>query len=58
MLCTICVVQVQHKKHVLAPVEYAAPTRQHDGLVDRTWYETEILSALEETVHHEVGIDR
>ena len=30
MLCRICIVQIQHKEHVLDHAEDTAPTRQHE----------------------------
>ena len=51
MLCRICVVQVQPKKHVLGRAGYTAPTLQHE--LDHT--DQECICALIDL--DQVGID-
>ena len=56
MLCRICIVQIQPRKHVLVDhAGYAAPTRQHE--LDHTDHtDQEAISALKH-LDHEVGTD-
>ena len=51
MLCRICIIHIQSRKHVLGHEDYAAPARQHE--LDHTDQESNCL----ERSSHEVGVD-
>ena len=53
MLCKICVVQIQPRKHVRDHADFAAPTRQHELYHTTSGIYLPCMADL----HHEVGID-
>ena len=55
MLCRICMVQLQPRKHTLDHADYAAPTRQRELWI--TQISPANLSALKD-LDHEVVTDR